>query len=86
MKRLNKELILSAKDDILPAPEPIPIKQTIQQSKESCVTGKKTYPTVTDAVKAQRLMKKKHKGMRWYKCTFCGQYHLTSNSGRRKGK
>lgn len=40
-----------------------------------------------DAERAKKLLKKKHKGgTKWYKCDYCGQYHLTSIKKQRKGK
>ncbi len=61
-------------------------KVNIKQSVEACETGKIGYPTQLDADRASKLMKKRHKGMKWYRCEFCDQFHLTSTKHTRKGK
>ena len=90
MKRLDKDKILS-KPEAFPLSEPIYEKKkpkvNIRQVEITCHTGKLSYPTAEDAARATRLLKKKHKGgTKWYKCEYCGQYHLTSIVKQRRGK
>ena len=90
MKRIDKEKILNG-EPLFPLSEPIIDKSKpkvkIKQVPTTCHTGKLSYPTAEDAERATKLLKKKHKGgTKWYKCDYCGQYHLTSIKKRRKGK
>jgi len=88
MKRLSLDEILNKESFELSEPiyECKKPKVKIIQSDVECQTGKIGYPTVNDAEKAKNLLKKKHKGGKWYKCEFCGQYHLTSIKKKCKGK
>lgn len=89
MKRLDLDEILSGEELVEPIVEKSRPKVKIQQINNDCETGKLSYPTASDAAKAASFMKhKKHKGGSWYRCEFCGAYHLTSikKGKRRKGK
>lgn len=88
MKRLDLDEILNREPGKLTEPhyEYKKLKVKIKQSDISCESGKVSYPTAQDAENAVKLMKKKHRGSKWYKCEFCGQYHLTSLKAKRKGK
>jgi len=90
MKRLSKnevDKILNSSDDLV---EHVIIhkkrKVRITQSNVACRTGKISYPSIQDAERARVLLKNKHKGVNWYKCEFCGQYHLTSIKKNCHGK
>lgn len=89
MKKLDKDKIRG--EPVFPLSEPIVEKSKpkvkIKQVPTTCHTGKLSYPTAEDAERATKLLKKKHKGgTKWYKCEFCGNYHLTSIKKQRKGK
>ena len=50
-----------------------------------CETGKVAHPTLADALKVKKIMKKRHKETYCYKCDLCGYYHLTSRKKSRNG-
>jgi len=70
----------------MPIPVAKKLKATFIVSDVPCQSGKVGYPTAFDAEKAQKNLKRKHKGKTtFYKCPHCEQFHLTSSKGR-KGK
>ena len=81
MKRLSLEKILNNTDNtkevFVEYKKP---RVNIKQSTIQCSCGKIGYLTPQDAEAASALIRKKNKGFsRWYKCSICKQYHLTTN-------
>ena len=82
MKRLDLDKILNREPGKLTEPhyEHKKPRVNIKQSTIQCSCGKIGYLTPQDAESASALIRKKHKGFsRWYKCSICKQYHLTTS-------